>query len=269
MRAFLSAKAPALLLASASAILLAAFCLPVGSERRARTQYLRLAGFVGTFETPQNADSPDKAAASTRGETWGLVAQAVRQRYTPIQANALLSRVESFSKDTDKPAERRNRVKTRRPAASTPGASVMANTATAKPDAAVAPPVAVSAAETPDSVSARYENDLSKYPLDKSAAQGPIVLRLQGLSRNDSRCILKVAVTNRSDEDFFVRDLVVRDGRDILVAKSYVRLFVEPGRTREGFVVFDKPRSGADVHIALKEDREKGRVVELPVPYPF
>lgn len=269
MRAFLSDKAPALLLASASAILLAAFCLPVGGERRARTQYQRLAGYIGTFEATQSADSPGKAAISTRGETWGLVAQAVRQRYTPIQADALLNRVESFSKDAHKPAQRRGRVKARKPAASMPTASSAASTATVKTDAAVAPPAAVSAPETADSVSARYENDLSKYPLDKSAAQGTIVLRLQGLSRSSSRYILKVAVTNRGDDDFFVRDLVVRDGRDILAAKSYIRLFVEPGRTREGFVVFDKPRTGADVHVALKEDREKGRAVELPVPYPF
>jgi hypothetical protein len=190
----------------------------------------------------------------------------VRQKYTPVQADALMTRVESFSKDSDKPAQHRNRVKVRKPTAPTP---VAVSTTTAKPDAGAVPPVAAPTPETADSVSARYENDLSKYPLDSIAAQGPIALRLEGLSRNGSRYILKVAVTNRGDDDFFVRDFVVRDGRDILAAKSYVRLFVEPGRTREGFVVFDKPRIGGDVHIALKEDREKGRAVELPVPYPF
>lgn len=264
MRAFLSDKAPALLLATASAILAAAFCLPAGGER---TQYQRLVGFVGTFEPSPSADTSGKGAASARGETWGLVAQAVRQKYTPVQADALLSRVESFSKD--KPAPHRSRPQTRKPAAPTPSISVAASTAAVKPDAATPTPIAAPAPETTDSVSARYENDLSKYPLDKSAAQGPIVLRLRGLSLNRDRCILKVAVTNRGDDDFFVRDFGVHDGRDILAAKSFVRLFVEPGRTREGFVVFDKPRTGADVHVVLKEDREKGRVVELPVPYPF
>ena len=264
MRAFLRDNAPALLLATASVILALAFCLPAGGER---TQYQRLAGFVGTFDTSPSADSSGKAAASTRGEIWGLVAQAVRQKYTPVQADALMSRVELFSKETDKPAQHRTRVKARKPSAPIPMVSIAASTATT-PDAATLP-VMAPAPETADSVSARYENDLSKYPLDSNAAQGPIALRLEGLSRNGSRYILKVAMTNRGDDDFFVRDFIVRDGRDILAAKSYVRLFVEPGRTREGFVVFDKPRIGADVHIALKEDREKGRVVELPVPYPF
>lgn len=266
MKSSLANSAPALLLASATAILAAAFVLPVGGERQPRTRYQRLAGFAGTFGTPRSAES---SPASTRGETWGLVVQAVRQKYTPVQADALLNRVEAFSTSAEKPARRRGRVNIRKPAAPIPTAPVAASTAEAEPAAAVAPPATASAVETADSVGARYENDLSKYPLDKGAAQGPIALRLRGLSRNSGRCILKVAVTNRGDDDFFIRDFVVRDGRDVLAAKSYVRLFVEPGRTREGFVVFDKPRTGADVHVALKEDREKGQVVELPVPYPF
>jgi hypothetical protein len=114
-----------------------------------------------------------------------------------------------------------------------------------------------------------YENDPSKYALDASAARGSIVLRLRGLSRSGGRYILKVSVTNRGGDDFFVREFALRDGKEIIGSKSLVRLFVEPGRTREGFVVFEKPRTGAAVHVALKEDREKGRVVELPVPYPF
>lgn len=268
MRVFLSDRAPALLLMVASLILAVGFCLPVGGERQSRTQYRRLAGFVGTFETSPTADSAGKGIASPRGETWGLVAQAVRQRYTPVQADALLSRVESFSKGTPKPVSR-GHGKARKTATSAPPVSVEASSATTTPAMTAALPVPARAVETAYSVSDRFENDLSKYSLDRSAAQGPITFRLLGLSRNSGRYVLKVAVTNRSDDDFFVRDFVLRDGRDILAAKSYFRLFVEPGRTREGFVVFDRPRNGADVHIALKEDREKGRVVEMPVPYPF
>jgi hypothetical protein len=114
-----------------------------------------------------------------------------------------------------------------------------------------------------------YENDPAKYSLDASAAQGTIVLRLRGLSRSGGRYILKVSVTNRGGDDFFVREFSLRDGQEVIGSKSLVRLFVEPGRTREGFVVFEKPRTGAAVHVALKEDKEKGRVVELAVPYPF
>ena len=269
MRASLSDKAPALLLLLASAILVVAFTMPIGAERRARTQYQRLEGFVGTFQQagPQVSLSTDSAG---RGETWGLVAQAVRQKYTPIEANALLSRVESLSR---KPARderpRTGPSKARTPKRPPAPAAVVASTAAAKAEAQRPPIAAESAPETFDMMADQYENEPAKYALDASASDGPISLRLRGMSRSGNRFILKVALTNRGGEDFFVRDFTLRDGSDVLGSKSFIRLFVEPGRTREGFVVFEKPRAGAAVHVALKEDREKGRTVEMSVPYLF
>lgn len=263
-------RAPALILVAASIILAAGFSLPVGGERASRTQYQRLEGFVGTFSASRAEDSVGKSTAPANGEAWGLVAQAVRQRYTPVQADAILNRVESFGKDKEdqgKRVPRRGRAKTRRPLAV--AASVAASTVTVRPDAGAILPVAAPVSEAADSVSERYENNLAKYSLAASAAQGSVTLRLLGLSRDGGRCILKVSVTNRGGDDFFVREFVLRDEQGIIDSKSFIRLFVEPGRAREGFVVFEKPRNGAAVHVALKEDREKGRVVELLVPYPF
>ena len=270
MRASLRDKAPALLLVLASAILVVAFSLPFGAERLARTQYERLEGFVGSFEAAADAGAKSTPTAGT--DTWGLMAQAVRQKYTPVEANALLSRVESLTKTketADKAAAHLARVKTRKRAVAAAQVAVAASSAAVKPEAHAPALAAIPAPETADSVGEIYENDSSKYALDANAAQGSIVLRLRGLSRSDGRYILKVSVTNRGGDDFFVREFSLRDGKEILGSKSLVRLFVEPGRTREGFVVFEKPRTGAAVHVALKEDREKGRVVELLVPYPF
>lgn len=265
----LRAAAPACLLASMSAILAAAFCLPLGRERLlATTPYQRLDGFVGAFEAPKVPAPSAKDEPSARSETLGLVTQAVRQKFTPVQANALLSRVESLTKE--RPGQtnagpRANRIKARKLAAT--AAAVATSSTTARPEAPSASPAP--AKDTIETVGDRYEDDAAKFPLDKSAAQGAVSLRLCGLSRTGDRYTLKVEVTNRGGEDFFVKDLSVRVAQEDLRSKSYMRLFVEPGRTREGFVVFDKPRAGADVHAALKEDREKGRAVELPVPYPF
>ncbi len=272
MRASLSDNAPAFLLVLASAILAVAFSLPIGAERLARTQYQRLEGFVGAFEATQASTSTVKGSGTTGADTWGLVAQAVRQRYTPIEANALLSRVESLTapkKFVEKTAAQKARVKPRRVGPPVDPAAVAASSAAVKPEAPAPPQAATPAPETLDSVGDAYERDPAKYSLNASGAQGTIVLRLRGLSRSDGRCILKVSVTNRGGEDFFVRELALRSGQDVIGSKSFVRLFVEPGRTREGFVVFEKPRTGAAVHVALKEDKEKGRVVELAVPYPF
>lgn len=267
MRASLSDKAPALLLILASAILVVAFTVPIGSERRARTHYQRLEGFVGSFQQagPQVSLS---TAASGGVETWGMVAQAVRQKFTPIEANALLNRVESLRRAPSK--EERPRTKAAKTAAAKSQAAiaaVAASTAAVRPEPSR--PAAVPAAETFDMVSDQYENEPAKYALDASASEGPIRLQLRGISRTGSRFILKVTVTNHGGEDFFVRDFTLRDGQDVIGSKSFIRLFVEPGRTREGFVVFEKPRAGAVVHVALKEDREKGRVVKMPVAYPF
>ena len=70
------------------------------------------------------------------------------------------------------------------------------------------------------------------------------------------------------EPDFFVKELSVYDGSAFIALKSYFRLLVEPGRTREGHVLFDA-HPGAKVKLTLKEDRENGRVMELPVRYPF
>jgi len=265
-------NAPAILLALASAILAVAFTLPIGAERLARTQYLRLEGFVGSFEAAKSPDAAAKGAPASGTETWGLVAQAVRQRYTPIEANALLSRVESLTQGKEaeqKAAARQGRAKARKAAAPAAAPTVAASSAAVKAEPRVPASAATPAPETSDSVGDSYENDPAKYSMGASAAQGSIGLRLQGLSRTGGRFILKVAVTNRGGTDFFVRELALRDGQEVIGSKFHIRLFVEPGRTREGFVVFEKPRTGAVVHVALKEDREKGRVVELPVAYPF
>lgn len=270
MRASLRDNAPAFLLVLASAILVVAFSLPIGAERLARTQYQRLEGFVGSFEAAKATDAPAKGAATGGTETWGLVTQAVRQRYTPVEANALLSRVESLTKaqEARKAPQRTARRKAGKPAVQAAPA-VTASSAAAKPEAHAPPVASTPARETADSVGEAYDNDPAKYSMDASAAQGSVILRLRGLSRAGGRYVLKVAVTNRGGDDFFVREFALRDGQDVIGSKSLVRLFVEPGRTREGFVVFEKPRNGAAVHVALKEDKEKGRIVELAVPYPF
>ena len=263
---------PAILLILASALLAAAFSLPIGAERLARTQYQRLEGFVGAFDAPKVSEGDAKGVPRTGTETWGLVAQAVRQKFTPIEANALLSRVESLTKAKEpavKAAPHPGRAKALKAAALAAAAAVAASTATVKEEPRAPVAAASPAPETADSVGEIYENDPAKYSLDAGASQGSISLRLRGLSRSGGRYILKVAVTNRGGDDFFLREFVLRDGRDIIGSKSLVRLFVEPGRTREGFVVFEKPRTGAAVHVELKEDRENGRGVELPVPYPF
>ncbi|PIR18780.1 MAG: hypothetical protein COV48_05650, partial [Elusimicrobia bacterium CG11_big_fil_rev_8_21_14_0_20_64_6] len=108
----------------------------------------------------------------------------------------------------------------------------------------------------------------SKLLLDAKTTGDKIVLRLEGICRWQGLYIARVAVSNQTGADFFIKELSAYAGPSIITVKSYFRLFVEPGRTRDGHVVFD-PAAGAKVKIKLKEDRERGRVIEVPVPYPF
>ena len=114
-----------------------------------------------------------------------------------------------------------------------------------------------------------FESDPSKYPLDRTLRSDGIALTLEGLQRRDKLCVLKVAVANATDADFFVKEFAVRAGATILGSRSLFRILVEPHRSREGYVVFERPPSGAAVQIKLKEDGGKGRSVDAAVPYRF
>jgi hypothetical protein len=263
-------NAPALLLLLATAIMAVTFSLPVwGERRRSQTRYQSFSGFIGVFEVRQDSASarsttsaePPQTKIAPRGLDNKPAGGSNSRRKT---GRAKLNPAIKIAPSHDWP----HLVSAQTPTAivsSVDKSTVTASTNTAASLDAPAKP----AAETADYVAESYENDQAKYLMDRSVAQGPTTLSLCGLSRHKGRAFLKVSVTNNGSEDFFVKELSVRDGRTALAAKSFFRLFVEPGRTREGFIVFDVPRAGADVHVALREDREKGRVVELPVPYSF
>lgn len=269
-------NAPMLMLVLASVILMVTFGLPVGSERRRfQTRYQALSGFVGAFElrpssSAASASTPVEPPHSAEAAPAPVTVGSQRGKARPSRRNR---RTKPEAGLRDAPSHRwPHLVAAQTPSAIAPSiekSSVTLSSSTITEKIAPVAAPAKSATETADFVAESYENDPAKYPMDRGAAQGPIALSLCGLSRQKNRYILKVVVTNRADEDFFVKELSVRDGRTSLAAKSFFRLFVEPGRAREGFVVFDAPHSGADVHVALKEDREKGRVVELSVPYSF
>lgn len=121
---------------------------------------------------------------------------------------------------------------------------------------------------TADTIRDAFEGCDSKFPLDAKASGTNVTTRLLALCRWQGHYIVKAAVANQSGSDFFIKELNAYDGAELATVKSYFRLLVEPERTREGFVIFDA-RPGAQVKIALKEDRENGRALQVPVRYPF
>jgi|CXWL01.1.fsa_nt_gi hypothetical protein len=261
----LSEKAPAALLIIASAILAAVFTLPIGPERRMGTSYQRLEGWVGAFT---KLDSTSSALPRPASDAASAAPASITNALQPsngerIGVGRTSGRPAAHSK-AETASTRKSLSKKREKAATAKVAVSSAPVAATPPAVAIAAPV-----ETADNVADEYEGNAAKYPLDGEAAREPVTLRLRGVSRATERYILKVAVLNRGREDFFIKELAIRDGQEILETRFFMRLFVEPGRTREGYVVFEKPRNGANIQVALKEDREKGRVLELAVPYPF
>lgn len=129
------------------------------------------------------------------------------------------------------------------------------------------------AAATPDyaleDIAERFENDESKFPLDRSTEAGGVTLHLVGLEKLPAMYVLKIAVVNSADADFFIKGFIITAGSQILSSRPIFRILVEPQRTREGYVIFERPQAGASVKINLKEDGGKGHSLEMAIPYPF
>ena len=135
----------------------------------------------------------------------------------------------------------------------------------------VAPPGTLSPAQqyTMQDLIDSFESDPSRYPLDRTVRSDGIALTLEGVQRRGRLFVLKVAVANGGETDFFVKDFTVRAGAAALGSRSLFRVVVESQRNQEGYVVFEKPLPGAAVQIKLKEDGGKGRVLESTIPYRF
>lgn len=120
-----------------------------------------------------------------------------------------------------------------------------------------------------EDIADRFENDESKFPLDRSTEAEGMTLRLVGLEKLPAMYVLKIAVVNSTPMDFFVKAFSVVAGGQILSSRPIFRILVEPQRTREGYVLFERPQAGASVKIILKEDGGKNRSLETGIPYAF
>lgn len=253
-------------------VLCAGFAVPIGPERGYGTTYARLAGLSARFGpagpvagAPALETGPREGAAPPASSPEPLAAGRVSGSGAP------------------RPAKGRRKHRGKGAAALADiGVATSTRTAVPQPDqtppagpspldglpqAAPRPP-AVPVDDSPEALREMFEADPSKFPLDAKAWAEGVFLRLAGLCKVKSGYIVKVAVTNRSSADFFIQELGAYNGEDMVSVRSHIRLFVEPGRTRDGYVVVAPP-PGAQVKIKLKEDREKGRVLEVPVRYPF
>lgn len=155
-------------------------------------------------------------------------------------------------------------------------AKLAAKPAVAAASVAAAPPAApataapaVPTADTLDIVAEKFESDPAVFSMDRSVKAGGMTLHLLGLERLPAAYVLKVEAVNDSDADFYVKDLSLAASGKPLLSRSYFRILVESQRARQGYVVFQKPQTGAAVEIKLKEDGGKGRSLSVQVPYPF
>ena len=257
--------------------LCAGFSMPLGRERDYRTTYSGFAGLSARFAPPPQAPAlPDSAHT----QATAMPPQDIPPS-PPMGAPEAVTEAGRPGRPTR--AGRRLLGHRRRPIDRRNAATVSVSTsAEPRPDqtpiAVASPlegmpetalrPAPVEPDDSPEGLRDAFEADPSKFPLDAKVWADGVFLQLVGLCRVKGRYILKTAVTNRSGADFFVKEFGAYNGEDLISLRSYIRLFVEPGRTREGYVLFAPP-SGAEVKIKLKEDRERGRVLEVPVRYPF
>lgn len=256
MRASIKSSAP-WIAGGVTVLLCIGFWTPIGQERLGGTAYKRFDNVLVRFMEV----APSSAPAS------GLTPSA--------PAATVGGGAPAGTRGRSRKAAKPNREKAALPArASRPEPAVAVSSAPSPIEGIAQPASPRPAPHTPqDSYSAdlireAFDAEPSKLRLDTKESGERVVLRVAGICRWQGRYIVRVLVTNQTGADFFIKELSAYAGPALITVKSYFRLFVEPGRTRDGHVVFD-PASGAKVKISLKEDREKGRVIEVPVPYPF
>lgn len=258
-------------LSAATAGLALLFGAPLGRGGE-RTTYEPLQGRSASL-APQSVSSAPASGLPLAGQAaFDLVATTVRSRFTPVEADGLMRQVERLTapRSAAPPAPARKPARPAKPAKLVAPATPAAPAP--EPPAAAPEAPAPAAEERPVTLDAArdwFAGDAARYALDQSASAGGVTLALKGLSRWNDRGILKVSVDNGLREDLFLKEAAVYAGAEPLPSRSFLRLFVEPGRVREGYVVFDWPRPGSAVKIVLKEDRENGRALQAPVRYPF
>lgn len=259
-------------LSAATAGLALLFGAPLGRGGE-RTTYEPLEGRSASLAPPSASSAPVAGLPLAGQAAFDLVATTVRSRFTPVEADGLMRQVERLTAPrpaTAAPAPARKPARPPKPAKLVAPATPAAP-APEPPAAAPEAPV-LGSEERPvtlDAVRDWFAGDAARYALDQSAAADGVTLALKGVSRWNNRGILKVSVDNGLREDLFLKEAAVYAGAEPLPSRSFLRLFVEPGRVREGYVVFDWPRPGSAVKIVLKEDRENGRALQAPVRYPF
>lgn len=246
-------------------VLCLGFWTPIGGERLGGTAYQRFDNVLVRF---MDVDVSSGAAAATpppaAHSTSALLAAA-----GPVRSDSAATRTRVPK--SSKTARRRAPLPLH---PSVPEPAVRVSSAPSpiegipQPIAPRQPEIVPMDAYSADLIRDAFEAEPSKLLLDTKASGDKVLLRLVGICRWQGHYIVKVAVTNQTAADFFIKELSAYAGPEFITLKSYFRLFVEPGRTREGHIVFD-PQPGAKVKVTLKEDREKGRVIEAPVPYPF
>ncbi|MDD5657024.1 MAG: hypothetical protein PHF00_07200 [Elusimicrobia bacterium] len=239
-------QAPVWLTVGITVTLAAAFWLPYRWLETRPTPYAPLQGAVISLVKPQPAPAsaqPPRAGSQTAG------ARRASRRFRSAAREPIAAA---------KPVE----------APPAPPAEASGAIAAAPP-----PPQPATSASSRDmqldDLAMRFEADPAKYPLDRRKTQGGITFSLAAIGREGSLFVLKVAVANDTDADFFIAGFTVQAGRSELAARSLFRILVEPRRTREGYVMFGRPSSQSAVKITLKEDGGRGSAVVMPIPYSF
>lgn len=270
-----------LLAAGLTLALAVGFWLPTSLSVAGSTAYSRM---EGTSLTLAQAQPSASVAASEQGVS---LPQGQAQPNTPAAAPIALPTPlpmanqgfwgteppKARARAGERPLSRRAAV-TAKPTASPipvpPPAPASVPVQKAKAEPAPAPATTAASQDLAlDNIAQKFENDPSKYPLDRSRKLEGVTLTLLAVGRLDRLFVLKVAVANETDADFFVKGFSVQAGTDDLGSRSSFRILVEPRRSRTGYVLFGQPQPGAAVKIKLKEDGGKGLAIEMPVPYPF
>jgi hypothetical protein len=114
-----------------------------------------------------------------------------------------------------------------------------------------------------------FENDLSKYPLKKSETRKGVTLRLIALENLGKMFVVKLAVDNRTNKDFFIKDFKAASRGRLLEELPLFGVLVEAEMSREGYLLLENPGQDARIKIDLNEDGGGKRAITIDMDCPL
>ncbi len=124
---------------------------------------------------------------------------------------------------------------------------------------------------TLEDVITAIDNDTARYVTDIHKARSDISVEISAISSWEDKIALKFEISNskESRKDFFPGKAMLTQDSLFVKCADFLPLFVSPGKTKAGALVFDKPAKAQNLVFIITESGKPGNYLSLIIPYRF